>query len=236
MGFRLSIIMPVFNEANTVANMVSLVESIPVPKELVIVDDGSTDGTRDILKNMPAAPGSAARKIIFQEKNQGKGACIRTGVAAATGDYIVIQDADLEYDPKEVPNLLAPLLSNQADVVYGSRYLDLTRQNSPYWHRMVNRFLTVFSNLFTGLSLTDMETCYKMFRAELLKSVPLRSNRFGFEPEVTAKMAKRKARIVEIPISYQGRTHQQGKKINWKDGVSALYTILKFWWIDDAAR
>ncbi len=228
--------MPVFNEANTVADIISRVEAVNVPKEIVIVDDGSTDGTRDILaKLLPPASG-AVRRLIFQDKNQGKGACIRVGIEQAAGDYIVIQDADLEYDPQDYPLLLAPLLENRADVVYGSRYLDASRHNSPLWHQMVNAFLTQLSNLFTGLKLTDMETCYKMFRAPLLKSIPLRSNRFGFEPEVTAKIAKRKARVVEVPISYHGRTQRQGKKINWTDGVAAVQIIARYWLVDDSKK
>lgn len=228
--------MPVFNEANTVADIISRVEAVNVPKEIVIVDDGSTDGTRDILKKLPPPANGTTRQLVFQEKNQGKGACIRTGIEKAGGDYIVIQDADLEYDPDDYPRLLAPLLESRADVVYGSRYLDASRHNSPLWHQMVNAFLTKLSNLFTGLKLTDMETCYKVFRAPLLKTIPLRSNRFGFEPEVTAKIAKRRARVVEVPISYHGRTQREGKKINWTDGVAAVQIIVRYWLIDDSQK
>jgi glycosyltransferase involved in cell wall biosynthesis len=236
MSFRLSVIMPVFNEARTLLNILGRVEAVPIAKELLIVDDGSSDGTRELLKNLPPAAAQTARKIIFQEKNQGKGACIRAGIAAAQGDYIIVQDADLEYDPADFPALLAPLLNGTADVVYGSRYMAGARNNSPYWHRCVNKFLTGFSNLLTGYSLTDMETCYKVFRADLLKSIPLRSNRFGFEPEVTAKIAKKGARIVEVPISYHGRTQKEGKKINWKDGVAAMATIVKYSLINERSK
>ncbi len=233
---RLSVIIPVYNEARTIESVLKKVESVSLPKELVIVDDGSTDGTRDILKNLSAPSSETTRQVIFHDKNQGKGACIRTGIEQAGGDFIIIQDADLEYNPAEYPQLLAPLLSGQAQVVYGSRYLKKQENPSPLWHQAVNKFLTSFSNFFTGLSITDMETCYKVFHADFLKSVPLRSDRFGFEPEITAKIAKRKMPVAEVPISYNGRTHRQGKKINWTDGVSALYTILKFWLINDSKK
>jgi glycosyltransferase involved in cell wall biosynthesis len=231
----LSVIIPVYNEAGTIREILNLVEKSPVPKEIVIVDDGSTDGTRDILKNLPATPAGTARQVIFQEKNCGKGACIRLGVTKATGDFILIQDADLEYSPTEYPQLLAPLLSGEADVVYGSRY-KAGSPRSPGWHTLVNKFLTGFSNCLTGLTITDMETCYKAFKADLIKSIPLRSDRFGFEPEITAKVAKLKARVVEVPISYNNRTRHEGKKINWTDGVSALYTMVKFSLLNDLKK
>lgn len=232
----LSVIMPVYNEARLLQDVVRRVEAVPLPKEIIMVDDGSTDGTHEILKNLRASEPNTTFKIIFHEKNQGKGASIRTGIGLATGDIVIIQDADHEYDPAEYPQLLEPLLAGDADVVYGSRYLNGAHQKTRFWHTLMNKFLTRFSNFFTGLCLSDMETCYKAFRTDIIKEVPLRSNRFGFEPEITAKLAKLKCRIVERPISYAARGYSEGKKINWKDGVSALTTILKFWVIDDLKK
>ncbi len=201
-------------------------------RELIIVDDCSTDGTSEILDRLAARePGI---RLIRKKVNEGKGAAVRTAIQAAQGDFCIVQDADLEYDPAEYPRLLRPLLDGHADAVFGSRYLagEQTRV-LPFWHSMINKGLTLLSNMFCNLKLTDMETCYKVFRTDLLKSIPIRSNRFGFEPEITMKSAKRKLRIYEVPISYHGRTYEEGKKIGWKDGVKALGVILRFWIIDD---
>ena len=201
-------------------------------RELIIVDDCSTDGTSDILDRLAAQEPSI--RLFRKTVNEGKGAAVRTAIQEARGDFCVVQDADLEYDPSEYPTLLRPLLSGHADAVFGSRYLagEQTRV-LPFWHSMINKGLTLLSNMFCNLNLTDMETCYKVFRTDLLKSIPIRSNRFGFEPEITMKCAKRKLRIYEVPISYHGRTYEEGKKIGWKDGVKALGVILHFWLIDD---
>ena len=201
-------------------------------RELIIVDDCSTDGTSDILDRL--AEGVPSIRLIRKTVNQGKGAAVRTAIEQARGDFCIVQDADLEYDPSEYPRLLRPLLDGHADAVFGSRYLagEQTRV-LPFWHSMINKFLTTLSNMFCNLNLTDMETGYKVFRTDLLKSIPIRSNRFGFEPEITMKAAKRMLRIYEVPISYHGRTYEEGKKIGWKDGVKALGVILHFWLIDD---
>jgi glycosyltransferase involved in cell wall biosynthesis len=233
---KLSILMPVYNERTVVERCITQVLAAPLPenmeRELVIVDDCSTDGTFDILKRL--AEGSPRIHLYRHEKNSGKGAGIRTAIQKATGDFALIQDADLEYDPFEYPRLLRPLLDGHADAVFGSRYLagDQTRI-LPFWHSMINKGLTLISNMFCNLNLTDMETCYKVFRTDLLKSIPIRSDRFGFEPEIVMKSAKRQFRIYEVPISYHGRTYEEGKKIGWKDGLKALAVILKFWVIDD---
>jgi glycosyltransferase involved in cell wall biosynthesis len=231
----LSVVIPVYNEAATFKTLISKVAESPVVKEILIVDDFSTDGTRDILRNdangtAPLLSGhpDIGLKIFFQDKNQGKGAAIRRGFANATAPYLIVQDADLEYDPAEYQKLLAPLLEGKTDVVYGSRFLDKAKSRSKAWHTWGNQLLTSVSNIFTGLKLTDMETCYKVFKTEDIQSLRLESNRFGFEPEVTAKIAQRKWRVVEVPISYQGRGFDEGKKIGWKDGVSAIYTIVKY--------
>ncbi len=210
--------------------------TVPLPenmeRELVIVDDCSTDGTSAILDRL-AAEHSCIR-LFHKPVNQGKGAAVRTAIEHARGDFCIVQDADLEYDPNEYPKLLRPLLDGHADAVFGSRYMagEQTRI-LPFWHSMINKSLTLLSNMFCNLNLTDMETCYKIFRTDLLKSIPIRSNRFGFEPEITMKSAKRKLRIYEVPISYHGRTYEEGKKIGWKDGIKALGVILHFWLIDD---
>jgi SAM-dependent methyltransferase len=233
---KLSILIPVYNERTVAERSISLVLTAPLPenmeRELVIVDDCSTDGTSDILRRM--ADAFPEIRLFRHEVNRGKGAAVRSAIEHATGDFSLIQDADLEYDPSEYPRLLRPLLEGNADAVFGSRYLagEQTRV-LPFWHSMINKGLTVVSNMFCNLNLTDMETCYKVFRTDLLKSVPVRSDRFGFEPEITMKCAKRKFRIYEVPISYHGRTYEEGKKIGWKDGVKALAVILKFWLIDD---
>jgi glycosyltransferase involved in cell wall biosynthesis len=233
---KLSILMPVYNERSVVERCISLVLTAPVPenmeRELVIVDDCSTDGTFDILERLAAA--FPQIHLYRHQQNSGKGAAVRTAIGKATGDFSLIQDADLEYDPSEYPRLLRPLLDGHADAVFGSRYLAGEQSRVlPFWHSMINKGLTLVSNMFCNLNLTDMETCYKVFRTDLLKSIPVRSDRFGFEPEIVMKSAKRKFRIYEVPISYHGRTYEEGKKIGWKDGLKALGVILRFWVIDD---
>ena len=224
---RLSIIIPCYNEADIIGEVIKLVELVPIPeKEIIIVDDGSTDGTRKILEE-GAFPG--VKEIIFHERNSGKGAALSTGFSAATGDVFVVQDADFEYNPNELPVLLAKISEDGADVVYGSRFYSGNPEAAiSFWHVTANRFLTGLSNLFTGLRLTDMETCYKMFRREVISSISIEEKRFGFEPEITAKIAQRGYRIHEVGISYKGRTGDQGKKIGWKDGVSAIRAIVKY--------
>lgn len=232
----LSILIPVYNERTVVERSLSLVLNAPLPenmeRELVVVDDCSTDGTSEILERMAAR--EPRIRLLRHAVNQGKGAAVRTGIQNATGDFCLVQDADLEYDPTEYVKLLRPLLTGHADAVFGSRYMagEQTRV-LPFWHSMINKVLTLISNMFSNLNVTDMETCYKVFRTDLLKSIPIRSNRFGFEPEITMKASKRKLRIYEVPISYHGRTYEEGKKIGWKDGVKALGVILRFWLIDD---
>jgi glycosyltransferase involved in cell wall biosynthesis len=233
---KLSILMPVYNERTVVERCISGVLTAPLPesmeRELVIVDDCSTDGTYAILERLAAA--FPQIRLYKHPKNRGKGAAVRTAIEKATGDFSLIQDADLEYDPSEYPRLMRPLLDGHADAVFGSRYMagEQTRI-LPFWHSMINKGLTLISNMFCNLNLTDMETCYKVWRTDLLKSIPIRSDRFGFEPEITMKSAKRKLRIYEVPISYHGRTYEEGKKIGWKDGVKALLVIFRFWLIDD---
>jgi glycosyltransferase involved in cell wall biosynthesis len=232
----LSILIPVYNERTVVERSLAAVLNAPLPegvdRELIMVDDCSKDGTWDILQRIAAS--DPRIKLYRHEVNQGKGAAVRTAITKATGDFCLVQDADLEYDPNEYPILMKPMLDGRADAVFGSRYLaGEQRRILPFWHSMINKFLTVTSNMFSNLNLTDMETCYKVFRTDLLKSIPIRSDRFGFEPEITMKCAKRKLRIYEVPISYHGRTYEEGKKIGWKDGVKALGVILHFWLIDD---
>lgn len=225
---KLSILIPCFNECNTIDEILSRVEACShQPKEIIIIDDHSTDGTRDILSKRPSRD---SEQIIFHEKNQGKGAALRTGIAAATGDIIIIQDADLEYDPNDIPRIIEPILAGRADIVYGSRFVGGEAHRVLYfWHRVGNGLLTLVSNMLTNLNLTDIETCYKAFRAELLKKIELEESRFGFEPEITAKIAKlSNVRIYEIGISYYGRTYSEGKKISWKDGFRALYCVIKY--------
>ncbi len=223
--FTLSIIIPAFNEVNTIDEILNLVLATPYNKEIIVIDDFSTDGTRELLQNFTHDD----VKTLFQEKNQGKGAALRAGFSEATGDIILIQDADLEYDPGEYPVLLKPILDGRADVVYGSRFAGHGAHRVLYfWHAVGNRFLTLLSNLLTNLTLTDMETCYKVFRREALEGIVIEQNRFGFEPEITAKLAKKKLRMYEVPISYYGRTYEEGKKIDWKDGVKAIWCILKY--------
>src|SRR5579883_2151036 len=232
---KLSILMPVYNERTVVERCISLVMAAPLPenieRELIIVDDRSTDGTFDILQSLASTYPEI--RLYRHEQNQGKGAAVRTAISKAAGDFSLIQDADLEYDPAEYPHLLRPLLDGRADAVFGSRYLAGDHRVLPFSHSMINKGLTLVSNMFCNLNLTDMETCYKVFRTDLLKSIPIRSDRFGFEPEIVMKSAKRKLRIYEVPISYHGRTYEEGKKIGWRDGLKALGVIFKFWLIDD---
>jgi len=224
---KISIIIPCYNEKNTIRKIIDAVIAAPIPyKEIIVVDDCSTDGTREILKKQIV---SLVDKIIYQDKNQGKGAALRAGIASITGDIVIIQDADLEYNPQEYPVLLEPILSGKADVVFGSRFLGgRPHRVLYYWHSLGNIFLTTLSNMLTNINLTDMETCYKVFRREIIQSIKIEEDRFGFEPEITAKVAKLGCKIYEVGISYSGRTYQEGKKINWKDGISALRCILKY--------
>jgi glycosyltransferase involved in cell wall biosynthesis len=232
----LSILIPVYNERTVVERSLDQVLAAPLPpevgRELIIVDDCSTDGTWAILQRL--AESDPRIRLYRHEVNQGKGAAVRTAISKATGDFCLVQDADLEYDPFEYSKLLRPLLDGRADAVFGSRYLAGEQMRIlPFWHSVVNKVLTLISNMFCNLNLTDMETCYKVFRTDLLKSIPIRSNRFGFEPEITMKSGKRKLRIYEVPISYHGRTYEEGKKIGWRDGIKALGVIVRFWLIDD---
>lgn len=231
--FLLSVVIPVYNEERWVREIVRRVREVPIPKEIILVDDCSTDGTRKILdEEIRQFPDC---KIVFHEVNQGKGAGLRTGFKHATGDIVVVQDADLEYDPAEYPRLIQPIVEGKADVVFGSRFIGDSHRVLYYWHSVANKWLTTLSNYFTNLNLTDMETCYKVFRREVIQSLNLKSNRFGFEPEVTAKVAKKRNpawRIYEVPISYSGRTYEEGKKIRLKDAFNALYCIVRYWAAD----
>jgi glycosyltransferase involved in cell wall biosynthesis len=225
----LSVIIPVFNERNTLAEILRRVRAEPIVKEIILVDDGSTDGTRDLLAAMADQPDL---RIYYHPENRGKGAALKTGFLAATGDIVLVQDADLEYDPADFPALVAPILANQADVVFGSRFLhrDARRQQS-FWHTFGNRVLTWLSNRFTGLRLTDMETCYKVFRREIIQAIAprLTQNRFGIEPELTAKLARGKHRLIEVGVQYHARSYREGKKIGWRDAFNALWCIVRYW-------
>jgi glycosyltransferase involved in cell wall biosynthesis len=245
---KLSVIIPVFNERTTLLELVCRVQATNLADEIVIVDDASTDGTRELLRELDLlksegkldASANDPRKklrldnvrLLFQEKNRGKGAALRRGFQQVTGDILIVQDADLEYDPKDYAKLLEPILDGRADVVYGSRFLGGPQRVHFFWHYVGNKFLTLLSDMITNLNLTDMETCYKVFRREVIEGIQLKSNRFGFEPEVTVKIAKGKWRVYEVPISYSGRSYEEGKKITWRDGLVALYTIVRYRLID----
>lgn len=224
---KLSVVIPCFNEKETIKEVVNAVRALPgMDLEIIIVDDCSTDGTREIL-HKDIEP--MVEKVIYMDENGGKGGALREGFSHATGEIVVIQDADLEYDPREYPKLILPIVEGKADVVYGSRFIGGAAHRVVYfWHMVGNRFLTLMSNMFTNLNLTDMETCYKAFRREIIQSIEIKENRFGFEPEITAKMAKKHVRIYEVGISYSGRTYKEGKKIGWKDGFRAIYCIVKY--------
>ena len=241
---KLSVVIPVYNEKATIEEILRRVQETEMRKEIILVDDCSKDGTRQILENMAklgaAGESEAAAqdggepvllqgvRILFQEQNQGKGAALRKGFAEAAGDIVIVQDADLEYDPRDYDKLLEPILDGRADVVFGSRFLGGPQRVHYFWHYVANKVLTLLSDIFTNLKLTDMETCYKVFRREVLQGIQIKSNRFGFEPEITAKVAKGNWRVYEVPISYAGRTYEEGKKITWKDGVQALWCIVRF--------
>lgn len=230
----LSVVIPVYNERATLEELIERVRKVPIRKELVLVDDCSQDGTREILKAIEErADDDPLNRLVveYHERNTGKGGALRTGFRKATGDIVIIQDADLEYDPSEYPRLLQPIIQGKADVVYGSRFLgDQPHRVLYFWHYLGNKFLTTLSNCFTNLNLTDMETCYKVFRREVIQEIEptLRQNRFGFEPEITAKVARRRYRVFEMSVSYSGRTYEQGKKIGWKDGWQALWCIVRY--------
>ncbi len=224
---KLTIVIPVYNELSTIEEILTLVKAAPVAdKEIILVDDFSTDGTRELLKDKIEAQ---VDKVIYQPRNFGKGFALKTGFQHATGDIVIVQDADLEYDPQEYPAMIEPIINDKADVVYGSRFVGGGPHRVVYfWHYVGNRLLTLLSNMLTNINLTDMETCYKAFRREIIQSIDIREHRFGFEPEITAKIARRRIRIYEIGISYYGRTYAEGKKIGWRDGVKAVWCILKY--------
>ena len=226
-NFKLSVVIPVYNEKRWIAEVLRRVRMVPIPKEIILVDDLSTDGTREMLPQFA----DENTKILYKEVNQGKGAALRDGFKLCTGNVIIIQDADLEYDPDDYPSLLQPIIENKADIVFGSRFIGEKHRVLYFWHMVTNKILTVLSNMLTNLNLTDMETCYKVFKKEVLEGMDLKSNRFGFEPEFTAKIAKKKKpawRIFEVPVSYDGRTYEEGKKIGLKDGFNALYCIVRY--------
>ena len=226
-NFKLSVVIPVYNEKRWIAEVLRRVRMVPIPKEIILVDDLSTDGTREMLPQFA----DENTKILYKEVNQGKGAALRDGFKLCTGNVIIIQDADLEYDTDDYPSLLQPIIENKADIVFGSRFIGEKHRVLYFWHMVTNKILTVLSNMLTNLNLTDMETCYKVFKKEVLEGMDLKSNRFGFEPEFTAKIAKKKKpawRIFEVPVSYDGRTYEEGKKIGLKDGFNALYCIVRY--------
>lgn len=224
---KLSVVIPCYNELGTISQVVQAVRASPIQElEIIVVDDYSTDGTRELLQT---AIESEIVQVIYHSRNRGKGAALRTGFAVATGDIVIVQDADLEYDPQEFPILINPILDNRADVVFGSRFVGgQPHRVVYYWHMVGNKFLTTLSNMFTNINLTDMETCYKAFRREVIQHIRIEENRFGFEPEITAKVSKMGCRIYEVGISYYGRTYKEGKKIAWKDGFRAIYCIIKY--------
>lgn len=221
----ISVVMPVYNEAKTIKEIIRRVQAVDLEKEIIIVDDDSTDGTKDILNELKGTKGLT---VFFHQSNQGKGAALRTAFQHVKGDIVIIQDADLEYDPQEYGKLIKPIIEGKADAVFGSRFLGGPHRVLFFWHYVGNKIFTLLSNMLTNLNLTDMETCYKVFKTSLLKRFSIESNRFGVEPEITAKLAKLKCRIYEVDISYSGRDYTEGKKINWKDGMAALYWILKY--------
>ena len=223
---KLSVVIPVYNEVGSILELLARVRAVPLDKEIIMVDDNSTDGTRDLLQSLPR---SGDLTLLFHQINQGKGAALRTGIAAAAGDIVIIQDADLEYDPQEYSKLMRPIIDGRADVVFGSRFGGgETHRVLYFWHSVGNRVLTLLSNMLTNLNLTDMEVCYKLFRRELIQGITIEENRFGFEPEITAKVAKLGCRVYEVGISYSGRSYEEGKKIGWRDGLRALWCILKY--------
>jgi len=226
---RISVVMPVYNEAKTVLEVIARVRSVPVDKELIIVDDGSTDGTREALAAVAKEPGV---RVFHHDRNQGKGAALRTGFKHCTAPVVIVQDADQEYFPEEYPELIEPIEQGWADVVYGSRFLGRKHRVLYFHHYLANRFLTFVTNVFTNLNLTDMETCYKVFKRELIQSMPLKQDRFGFEPEITVKVGRRDLRVFEVPVSYNGRTYEQGKKIGAKDAIKALWCIVRYSFFD----
>jgi glycosyltransferase involved in cell wall biosynthesis len=221
----ISVVIPVYNEAKTIKELIRRVQSVNLSKEIIVVDDASADGTREVLDTLKEEEGLT---VIFHQSNQGKGAALRTAFAQVKGSIVIIQDADLEYDPQEYGKLIRPIIEGKADVVYGSRFLGGPHRVLFFWHYLGNKMITLLSNMLTNLNLTDMETCYKVFRAPLLEKFTIESNRFGVEPEITAKLAKLKCKIYEVDISYSGRDYSEGKKINWKDGIAAFYWILKY--------
>ena len=225
---KLSVIMPVYNEEATIQEILKQVRAVGIVDEIIIVDDGSTDRTRELLKAEENQPGT---NVIYQAHNQGKGAAVRTGIDRAAGDIILIQDADLEYDPRDYPMLIRPIVEGRVKVVYGSRFLG-PRKAMMFWHMLGNRMLTLLTNVLYNAILSDMETCYKVFRADVIKGIPLRSKRFEFEPEITAKVLKRGHRIFEVPISYYGREYDEGKKITWREGPKAMWTLIKYRFVD----
>ena len=233
-GFRLSVVIPVYNEVQWLPEVLRRVRAVPIPKEVILIDDCSTDGTREVLREIEHDTDIC---VLYQPQNRGKGAALREGFLRATGDVVLVQDADLEYDPADYPRLLQPIIDGRADVVYGSRFVGEQHRVLYFWHMVANKVLTTLSNMVTNLNLTDMETCYKAFRREVLDGLRLKSDRFGFEPEVTAKVARRRPgrppwRVYEVPVSYAGRTYEEGKKIGLKDAVNALFCIVRYWVAD----